>query len=367
MPPVTRRAPAPAARPPARPAPRAATTGSSGYRGAEGLRKMEEEQERAELRREASAAMSHAPFRFYVPPGETREIIVIDEAPDFFRHEHNIKGPDGKWSIFAPCIAEHANCPICQSGPEKPAYFAMYLTIIDLTPYVSRKDNREVEWSKKLLCIKPSMQKKFMRLFERHGTLRGMHLSMTRDGDKEAAIGNDVEFIQLVDEDTLAAYVSSYEDSQKKLVEVIGNEPFDYDAIFPPQTEEALAALVGGTVNNYASASRAAGRRGDEGSGDGWDDKPANAARAPARPAARPAAPARPSAPLRPAARHVPRDEEAVDEDAPVEEYEEEAAPPPRRAVPSGASRVAPREAPQRAAAPAVNPVARRAQLRGGR
>lgn len=68
-------------------------TQSSGFRGAEGRRRMEEEQERAEIAREASMQMSSMPFRFYCPTGETREYIIVDNEPDFFRFEHNLKNP----------------------------------------------------------------------------------------------------------------------------------------------------------------------------------------------------------------------------------------------------------------------------------
>ena len=195
MPPTPRRPVAAAAAAVARPAVRGRApvpTATSGYHGEEGRRRMAEEQEKQEARKEAQASMSGMPFRFFTPVGETREIVVVDEAPNFFRHEHNLKDSSGRWSIYTSCIEDHANCPVCASNPDKPAYFAMYLTVIDLTPYVN-KDNIEVPWSKKLMVVKSTQQKKIMRLYERTGNLRGMVLSMTRDGEKDAAIGNDIE------------------------------------------------------------------------------------------------------------------------------------------------------------------------------
>ncbi len=398
MPPVNRRpAPARTAAPATRRTPVAAGV-SSGYRGEEGRRRMQEEQERAEARREANASMSGAPFRFFCPVGETREVIVVDDAPDFFRHEHNMKDSHGKWSVFTSCIADHANCPVCMGNPDKQPYFAMYLTIIDLTPYTNR-DGVEVPWSKKLMVVKSNQQKKIMRLYERHGTLRGMILSMTRDGEKDAAIGNDIEFVEFIDEDTLATYVNSYVNKDNKPIEVIGSEPFDYEELFPPQTEEMLAALVGGTVNNYDSHSRNIGRgssRGGSSSGDGWQDRaPARTARAaapargaprrgaqepedeaeddapPARPAARPAprtaAPPPRAAATRaaPARRGAPEPEEEAEDEAPPARPAHGA--PSRRAEPEPeyedppqrVARAAPRAAPEPSLAQ------RRQQLRG--
>lgn len=223
----------------------AAPARSSGYRGSAGMKKMEEEQERAEAAREANKNMMGAPFRFFCPVGESREIVIVDEAPDFFRYEHNLKNTrSGRWDIFTACINENANCPVCKNA-ERPAYFAMYLTIIDLTPYTTR-DGDEVPWSKKLLVVKSAQQKKLVRLYERHKSMRGMILQMTRDGEKDASIGNDIEFVEFMSEDDLETYESEYKDQNGKVHEVIGSEIYDYDELFPEPTEQALRAIVGG-------------------------------------------------------------------------------------------------------------------------
>lgn len=341
---------------------------------------MQEEQVASEARREAQQAMSGAPFRFFCPVGAEREIVIVDEMPDFFRHEHNLKDGQGKWRIFTSCIAENANCPICMSNPDKGAYFAMYLTIIDLTPYVN-SENIEVPWSKKLLVVKPQQQKKIMRMYERLGSLRGVVLRMVRDGDKDASIGNDIEQVDTLDEDQLAEYYNEYTDRKNQVVQVFGNEVFDYDAIFPAQSEEQLAAIVGGHVNNYDSharnagvSSRAPARPGarpaprQASSGDGWEGQQP-AARAPARPGARPAP--------RRAEPELEADPEGGDYD---ETADAEAAPPARpapRRPGAPAPRPAPQDAPQRPAArpaprqaapaaPQQSLAARRASLRGG-
>lgn len=239
---VARRSPPAAARGSAKPV-------SSGYHGAEGLARMEQEQERQAARKEAAQMNSNMPFRFFCPVGETRQIVVVDDKPDFFRHEHNLKNNrSGKWDIFCACINESTNCPVCKAA-ERPSYFAMYLTVIDLTPYVN-KDDIEVPWSKKLLVVKSAQQKKITRLWQREGTLRGMILDMTRDGEKDASIGNDIEFVEFMEEDELATYETDYvyKDQQgvEKVKPIIGHEVFDYDELFPLPTEQQLRALVGG-------------------------------------------------------------------------------------------------------------------------
>ena len=362
-----------------------ANTQSSGVRGDAVFAAMEEEGRRQAARKEQAEQTANMPFRFFLTPGESREIVVVDDKPDFARYEHNLKNrKTGKYDIYCACINENANCPVC-SASDRPSYFGMFLTIIDLTPYEDKNGN-EVEWSKKLLCVKPQQQKKFMRLLERHGSLRGMVLQMSRDGDKDASIGNEIEFIEFMEEDQLLAYEVSYDyetrDGVKKTRDIIGHEPFDYDELFPAPTEEQLAALVGGSVNTRdeedrqigrgRTSSRTAGGRGRS-SGDDWqqdaprrrpaevvqrrsavrrDDPPDDAGDEPqdeAPPARRGAVTRRAPVTEAPVRREVVSHRTAPE---PEDDLPEDEAPPPRRSAAPTQRRVA------------VNPVQRRAAAR---
>lgn len=248
----------------------------SGYRGADGMRKMDEEQARQEADREARKAKGNTPFRFWTPVGSTRQLIIIDEAPDFFRYEHALKDrKSGRFDNFLPCINEDANCPVC-GVTDKPSYFAMYLTVIDLEGYED-KDGNWVEWSKKLLVVKPMQQKKIARLYEREGTLRGMILDMTRDSDKDASIGGDIEFVGWAEEDELHDYYTTYVDKDNKTHEIIGDEVFDYEALFPDMTEKQLATIAGAdlgdSVGNRRGDDRSIGR-GERGGRGGREEAP---------------------------------------------------------------------------------------------
>lgn len=254
---------------------------SSGYRGSEGLARAKQEEANQTARREASKLNAEMPFRFFCPVGETRQIVVIDDKPEelFFRYEHNLQDKHSKrWSVFCACIEEHANCPVCKAET-RPPYFGMFLTILDLTPYESEKHGT-IEWSKKLMVVKTAQQKKIIRLAEKHGgSLRGMILNMTRDGDKDASIGNDIEFEDFMNEDELEEFVTEFEykDAQgkKRKKEVIGYEPFDYEELFPMPTEQQLRAIVGGrpepgSREDDAGVSR---RRSRGQTKDEWDDQ----------------------------------------------------------------------------------------------
>lgn len=295
-------------------APRAA------YRGGAGLRQMEEEAKRQDAAKEARKAKGFEPFRFWTPVTETRQLVIIDDAPDFFRYEHALKDKrSGRYDNFLPCVNEDANCPVC-SISEKPAYFAMYLTVIDLTPY-ENKDGDEVPWSKKMLVVKPAQQKKIARLYEKHGTLRGMILDMTRDGDKDAAIGNDIEFVDFMTEKELDDFYDTYKDKEGKKVEIIGSEVFDYDKIYPEMTEKQLATVAGvsdTSTGRRDDDDRAIGRTRGRTSSRDEEEPPARGRSAP---------------------RRGSRDEEEPEADAPTrgarrgrrEEPEDEPEPAPRR------------------------------------
>lgn len=354
---------------------------------------MEEEQDAQEARSEARRATAGAPFRFFTPVQETREIVIVDDAPDFFRKEHALKVKGStRYDTFVPCIDEHTNCPACAAATDRQPAFCMYLTIIDLTGYEGK--DGWVDFSKKLLVVKPTQQKKIMRLYERHKSLRGMVLSMTRDSKEDAAIGNDIEFIEFMDEETLAGYVYSYTDKEDKVHEVDCSVPFDYDEIMPEMTEQQIRAIVGGRPDpgNRAQSDRdlregddwdreppprrAASRRGGRDEDDG---APEPAPRRAARPAGRRAdpddddgrqdngreveeddpPPARGA--RRPARQVAPAEDPPFDQDDQQEEEAEPARPARRAAPTTRRAAEAPPERPQRDAGAVAN---RRASLR---
>lgn len=217
---------------------------SAFFTGAEGRRRITEETENEKRRREQSGVRK--PFRFYVPAGETRTIIICDDQPDFFLYEHALMDSQGRWGReFCGCIKTFDNCPVCKSSG-KESYYAMVLTCIDLTEFTT-KTGETVDFSRKLLVVKTSQQKKFLRAHQKHGTLRGAVFEMTRDSTQEASIGADIEFLEFLPEDDLLTYTRSWkEKSTGKTVTEKCYEPYDYATIFEEPTEESLRRLVGG-------------------------------------------------------------------------------------------------------------------------
>lgn len=273
----------PATRTPARGASGGASRPSGFVRGDAGRARTDTELKRQKERSEQRRAQANKPFRFYVPVGETRQFIICDDAPDFFLYEHALKDAEGRWGrMFCGCIKEFANCPVCRTA-ERESYYAMALTIVDLTPFDTR-DGDTVEFSRKLLIVKPQQQKKFLRFFQKEGTLRGALFETTRDGEKDATIGNDIEFLEFVPEKEMESYVRTWKDREGKKHTENCAEPYVYEEVFDEPTEESLLAIAGGdpVPGSRAANDRELGARSRPSSGraarrgraadDDWED-----------------------------------------------------------------------------------------------
>lgn len=253
---MTDRAPARRAAPRAA-APASRPQRSAFVRGAAGRERTDSEIQKGKDRAEQRKAQANKPFRFYVPVGETRQFIVCDDKPDFFLYEHALKNDEGKWGrLFCGCIKEFANCPVCRTA-ERESYYALALTIVDLTPFET-KDGDTVDFSRKLLIVKPAQQKKFLRFYEREGSLRGAVFETTRDGDKDATIGNDINHLEWAEEDEMETYVREWKDREGKKHTEICSEVYVYETVFDEPTEESLQAIAGG---DPVPGSRAANSR----------------------------------------------------------------------------------------------------------
>ena len=58
------------------------------FRGAAGRDRADEELAKQKARAEARKEQGNMPFRFRVAVGETTQFVVLDDEPDFFRHEY---------------------------------------------------------------------------------------------------------------------------------------------------------------------------------------------------------------------------------------------------------------------------------------
>jgi hypothetical protein len=295
------------------------------HTGQDGRKRVDEELEKSKRRGKGG----RQPFRFYVPVGDVKQGIILDEEPSFFMYEHQAKNEQtGRWDKFIPCVAEHENCPACEALGQDGTYI-MFLTILDLSEYEDRKGVVH-EFSRKLLAVKPRQQSKFLRKFDREGTLRGAKFEFARDDDKSAAIGNDIEFVEFVDDEELENdYWTVYTDNAGKDHEENQAEPFDYLELFPEPTLELVEKMVGRRSSN--AGSRESNRRAlhdEEEESDGWEDDEEDAPWEEDKPARK----GRASREEKPARRttRAPRSRAAKEEPEVPEEEEEDELPPER-------------------------------------
>jgi len=249
------------------------------YRGTGARDKAAHEQEEVAKRREARQKEFDGPKRLYLKPGESREICIVDDAPDFFMFEHQIyngKKPNLPYYSFSGCVKEYETCPACAKHGD--SNFNLYLTVIDFAEYTA-KDGTVVEYSKKLMVVKSGSQRKFIRRHEKQGTLRGQVVQLTRDGDKDPVIGNDIEWDDVIEEKELTTeYIRSWTDRKKKVHEENCGEVYDYEQLFDePTIENITNALTGENAVDAPAGSRAQAAEeldevDDDDQGDGWDE-----------------------------------------------------------------------------------------------
>lgn len=149
-------------------------------------------------------ARMNKPFSFWLKEGESANVILLDDAePEalFATYMHQWKGRSGKWDQEDVCIKDEGVCPLCQKL-EREGQFVMYLTCLDSRPYTNKK-GVTIKYGRKLLPVKPTMIAKFERLYRKHGTFRGMMITLHRDGAKSTNIGDSVEFVKFVKPDFL--------------------------------------------------------------------------------------------------------------------------------------------------------------------
>jgi hypothetical protein len=213
----------------------------------------------------------YMPLRFWVPRNEEIEIIILDDAfvsdeagkGGALIREHNLKGPDGKWSLNESCCADFAPCALCdKAGTDGygPAYHVVMMSALVLKPWVNKKTGEEHAYSRMLLPIKLGQKERFLDLqkaaFRECGTMRGMYLVMRRgSGEQAVAIGEPVmlengKLYDMIPEDEL---VKEYghppvKNRDGKIIKPANGDlqPFDYAELFPRPDPDDLAHRFGG-------------------------------------------------------------------------------------------------------------------------
>lgn len=158
---------------------------------------------------------SYGPPRFWVKPGETKDLVFVDDEPVCI-HEHNPK-IDGKFQNAFTCVQGiHEDVVCCQKLGLQSRYYIGYLTIVDCSEWSDAKGNKH-QFELKLIGAKLRTLKKFRRKKDDKGSLIGCMYRAAREDDKSSSCGDEFEFQRKVDMDKLFA-AAAYKG--KKLVDM---------------------------------------------------------------------------------------------------------------------------------------------------
>jgi len=152
-------------------------------------------------REEARQQSSQTPNRFWVPVGERREVVFIDDDPVQL-YEHNPK-MGGTWRNWMTCLKDIEDpCPACEVFGEKTRYYVGYLTCVDVTKWVDKKGNAH-QFELSFFAAKFGTMKKLRRKIEdakeAERSFKGSLYRASRDTDKEPSSGSELEYIRAAD------------------------------------------------------------------------------------------------------------------------------------------------------------------------
>lgn len=212
-------------------APSALVTGNAGFKAAD----QQQKKQQAEYERR-----KETPFAFRITQAEmskgnnSAKMLYLDETPVFVRL-HTIKNARGGFDDEI-CIADTGEpCPLCRKLGKEGTH-TLVLSALDTRSYRNR-EGVLIKISKKMVHVKARNIAKFERQFKKHGTFRGLVAMHRRHGNKEASIGEDIEF-----EDKLVSELAIKKATKNK-AELM--QPADYAKIFPPTSAEQLAERYG--------------------------------------------------------------------------------------------------------------------------
>lgn len=232
---------------------------------------------KSEQDREANSVW--LPDRFWIPTGQSREIVFVDENAGAFR-EHNAR-INGSWKNWLTCAAPLMEAgevaPCCEKLGADNAYMVSMVTIIDCSKWTDKKGNTR-QFEIKVLPAKyktaQKLERKNSELQKDGKSLAGRMYKVTRETDKSPAVGDDYEFVREVDMSKLFD-LATYKG--KKLTELFdaangGDEafqrllrtfsvmkgidgkvphklvPFNYQKLYWPKTPNEIKTLLHGYV-----------------------------------------------------------------------------------------------------------------------
>lgn len=204
--------------------------------------KGEEGAERAK-QDEEDRANKFGAFRLWLPAGGSTEITFLDSEGFFFR-EHNFYH-NKSWMNWETCIQDigEEDCPFCEAGVKY--FYECVFTVIDHSEYVSKRTQKVVRDTKKLLVLRSTARKKVLRKKDQQdGDLTYCRFAVNRDSAQECSTGEDFDFLKRATREEVLQYAPT-EYMGKAITATEWIKPFDYMSIFQPKKAEQLRRILG--------------------------------------------------------------------------------------------------------------------------
>ena len=240
----------------------AAPSGGFLKKGAAAKEAMQDEEAKAELRKQGQGKM----WRFWVPPGEDRQITFLDgdldddgmlDIPMYYEHQLRV---NGNWETFV-CTADTDQsqpCPICEKGDSQ-RYLVGVLTVIDHSDYKIKKGanaGKTITNQRKLFVVKQATLKLLTKLAVKRGGLARCTFDVSRSGEKASNVGDAFDFVQKWD--TLEEIAEACE------IKIEDAQPADYAAEIIYRTPEELVELGVGKAHGGVGYEKGAGNLVDQ-------------------------------------------------------------------------------------------------------
>ncbi len=179
--------------------------------------------------------------RFWMPKGSSKTIIFLTEGnglegpPTVYEHNPPIAQGPKRWQNWISCLEPlEIRCQLCDWADTHDGqgrrYKGLFFTVIDTSEFTDKSGVKRSNLKKLFVAKKDTAEviaRKYLTRVEAGESLRGAMYKVHRgSGDKSPAVGDDFEFIKMVD-------LSALPDSDQ----------FDYRKILEPTAEKVNQAI----------------------------------------------------------------------------------------------------------------------------
>lgn len=214
--------------------------------------------EAAQAAQKAAAEQANFVNRFWMPadPNKTVRVTFLDGdidpatgelAPNPSRYEHNVQ-MNGNWRNWFNCVAEDQPCPICLRGNDYKPSYVTYFTVMNHTPYHSKKHSKEIVNNKYLYACKVATLKQLGFIAKQQTTLKGLTIDIARLDQLSASVGSMFNVVSNHKTGNGPSFVDVCHGQVMKDLAAI-----DYGKVLKFHTAEELAQIFG---NNFQQDSQ---------------------------------------------------------------------------------------------------------------